>query len=123
MTAHCLNPAGDYRRVNATVNVGANTIDNWVKGAAMTLPAGVWLLTASAHIPSGGSGTRNCGCCIFNGSTNWEQQRVYLAANVWTSLTPCTTVSLSAPTEVSVRVGLSSAANKVSTFLNAARIA
>lgn len=79
-----LTERGKAGTATATVNVSAG-IGTVSKGASITLPAGTYLLLASAAFPTG-SGARNLSVGIYQGSTEFSVTRVVSAYGDWAQL-------------------------------------
>lgn len=115
-----LTERGKAGTATATVNVSAG-ITNISRGAPITLPAGTYLLLASANYPTG-SGARNLNVGIYQNGYEQEICRVVSAYGDWAALQAYALRTLTTTTTFEVGASSSVAVNNVRLKLQYIRI-
>lgn len=119
-------PSSVVEVYSATKNVKISTasIDTYVTGASMTVPAGTYVVTGQWKFEySSASGSRNMDIDLLADSTLIARERVFSAGNNYASLNVSSIVELSSETVLCVKGSCSkTTTSAVDTWVKAVRV-
>ena len=119
----CLSDIGTVYRAEKDVAITTASINTRVKGATITVPAGIYVVCGEwIFDTSSTTGARNINLDINVGENMEARSRVYAYAKNYASLHASTIVMLDAPTELSVRGSSSEKSPAERTRIRAVRV-